>query len=243
MQRILIVEDDPIQCEALKSGILSHYPSWRITSAGSYQEGLNYLLESMETQDIFSIFLLDIQLENKAGDMSGFVLAEKIRSQQIYYKTPILFLTSIYNQTQFALATYHCYNYITKPYSINDILYQLEQLLFTGYLNSNTVTITDKDRLTHRIVLSDIMYIEFKSHQIEIITQQGSLITREPASSNVIQNLLKHFVQCHRKYFINPAFISSYTKTNGLLNLNQKIVPVSRTYKPTIEALLSMKQS
>ena len=242
MSKLLIVEDDEIQKAALEEGIQTAYPNWSILSANTYEEAFQMLLESIKQQDYFSMFLLDIQLEQKNGDMSGFVLAEHIRSYKQYYKTPIMFLTSIYEKTQFALATYHCYNYITKPYEIDDILYQIEQMIFTGYLEENAITVTDTKRITHRIMQNDIIYIEFKSHQVVLYTTSGVFTTREQSSSEILRQLTGNFTQCHKKYIINLNFVQSYAKTNGYLNVNEFIIPVSRTFKPNIEAVLKSKK-
>ena len=242
MSKLLIVEDDEIQKETLKKGIQTAYPNWCILSVITYKEALQTLLDSIKQQDYFSMFLLDIQLEQKSGDMSGFVLAEQIRSYKEYFKTPIMFLTSLYEKTQFALATYHCYNYITKPYKIDDIIYQIEQMIFTGYLEENAITVTDTNRITHRIVQNDIIYIEFKSHQVVIHTTSGTFTTREQSSAEILKQLDRNFAQCHRKYIVNLSFVQSYAKTNGYITVNTFILPVSRTYKPNIELLLTSKK-
>ena len=242
MSKLLIVEDDEIQREALEEGIQAAYPNWSILSASTYEEAVQMLLDSIGQQNYFSMFLLDIQLEQKNGDMSGFVLAEQIRSYKEYFKTPIMFLTSIYEKTQFALATYHCYNYITKPYEIDDILYQIEQMIFTGYLEENAITVTDTNRITHRIMQSNIIYIEFKSHQVVLHTTIGTFTTREQSSEEILRQLAGNFTQCHKKYIINLNFVQSYAKTNGYLNVNELIIPVSRTFKPNIELLLKSQK-
>lgn len=242
MSKLLIVEDDEVQKIALEEGIREAYPNWCILSTNTYEEACQILLTSIEQQDYFSMFLLDIQLEQKSGDMSGFVLAEQIRSYKEYFKTPIMFLTSISEKTQFALATYHCYNYITKPYEIDDILYQIEQMIFTGYLEENTITITDTNRITHRIMQDDIIYMEFKSHQVIIRTTSGDFVTREHTTPKVLRHLSSNFAQCHKKYIINLNFVQSYAKANGYLNVKDNIIPVSRTFKSDIEQILNSKK-
>lgn len=242
MSKLFIVEDDEIQRKTLEEGIQSAYPNWNILSASTYEEAVQTLLDSISQQKPFSMFLLDIQLEQKNGDMSGFVLAEQIRSYKEYFKTPIMFLTSIYEKTQFALATYHCYNYITKPYEIDDILYQIEQMIFTGYLEENAITVTDTSRITHRIMQNDIIYIEFKSHQVVLHTTTGLFTTREQTSAEILKQLAGNFVQCHKKYIVNLNFVQSYAKTNRYLTVNEFILPVSRTYKSNIELLLKSKK-
>lgn len=242
MQKLLIVEDDDIQRIALHESIQEFYPNWVVLSANNYESALELLLESIKDHEYFSIFLLDIQLKKNIGDMSGFVLAEQIRSNTNYYKTPILFLTSISEKTQFALATYHCYNYITKPYSTDDILYQIQQMLLTGYLEDNCIAITDTKRIIHRIPQKEIVYLELKSHQVIFSTKQDDIISRGVSMIDLWNQLTKDFIQCHKKYIINLNLVNSYTKANGYINVNGAILPVSRTFKSPLEDALRSKK-
>lgn len=242
MQKLLIVEDDDVQRVALHESIQDFYPNWIVLSANSYESALGLLLQSIEEREYFSIFLLDIQLKQDVGDMGGFVLAEKIRDETNYFKTPILFLTSISEKTQFALSTYHCYNYITKPYSTADILYQIQQMLLTGYLEDNCIAITDTKRIIHRIPQKEIMYIELKSHQVIFTTKGDEIISRGVSLNDLWKQLTKEFIQCHKKYIINLNSVNSYTKSNGYINVNGSILPVSRTYKSALEDALCIRE-
>lgn len=238
MQRIFIVEDDIVQLTSLYESIHKAYPSWEIITGDSFEAADCLLSESIEKKEYFSMFLLDIQLKEEKGDMSGFVLAEHIRSYKAYFKTPVLFLTSISEKTQFALATYHCYNYITKPYESQDILYQIEQMMLTGFLEDNCLTVTDTNRITHRVLTQDIQFIEFKSHQVIFTTDNGILVAREMPLEKVLRQLTGDFIQCHKKYVINLNDVQSYAKTNRYIGINQAIIPVSRTFKSQLEAEL-----
>lgn len=242
MQKLLIVEDDDVQRIALHESIQEFYPNWIVLSVKNYESAIKLLLQSIKESEYFSMFLLDIQLKRDIGDMSGFILAEKIRSDTNYYKTPILFLTSISEKTQFALENYHCYNYITKPYSTGDILHQIQQMLLTGYLENNCIAITDTKRIIHRIPQKEIMYIELKSHQVIFTTNRDEIISRGVSLNDLWNQLTKEFIQCHKKYIINLNSVISYTKSNAYINVNGTILPVSRTYKSTLEDALCMKQ-
>lgn len=238
MQKLLIVEDDDVQRITLHNSIQEFYPKWIVLSANNYDSALELLIQSTKECEYFSMFLLDIQLKQDKGDMSGFVLAEQIRSDTNYFKTPIIFLTSISEKTQFALATYHCYNYITKPYSTEDILYQIQQMLLTGYLEDNCIAITDTKRIIHRIPQKEIVYLEFKSHQVIFTTKQDEIISRGFSLNDLWNQLTRDFIQCHKKFIINLNYVNSYNKSNGYINVNGFILPVSRTYKSQLEDAL-----
>ena len=101
MQNILIVEDDIIQADKLLSSIHTRYPSWTIATAATYAEASTLITDSIEQNQPFTLFLLDVQLSNNKSDCSGFILAENIRSMHPYFQVPILFLTSITDNTHY----------------------------------------------------------------------------------------------------------------------------------------------
>ncbi|MCM1179497.1 MAG: LytTR family DNA-binding domain-containing protein [Clostridium sp.] len=241
MHNILIVEDNPEQNRELRESIHDSYPNWKISSAYSFEEANDMLVQSIHMNDYFSMFLLDVQLKDDPCDFGGFVLANEIRSQKAYYTVPILFLTSVSEKTSYALSNFHCYNYITKPYSPDDVIGQIHQMLMTGFLETNSIRITDTDRIQHRIVQQDICYIESKSHLVIINTTDGSITSRETSFSSLKEQLTGDFVQCHKKYIVNLAHIDNYDRQNRLLRLGIHLVPVSRTYKETLENLLRKK--
>ena len=115
-QHILIVEDDISQNNNLNKAINSHYPKWETESSYTYNDALDRITNSIQ-ENPYTLFLFDVQLSKEKGNRGGFLLAEKLRTFPLYYKTPILFLTAISDEGGFALSNYHCYNYIAKPYS------------------------------------------------------------------------------------------------------------------------------
>lgn len=243
MQNILIVEDDDVQRKELYLSIHNNFPNWNIESTKNFEEANQAVLRSLYNNNYFSLFLIDIQLKDDPCDFGGFVLAKEIRSKKAYYTIPILFLTSISEKVQFALTNYHCYNYITKPYSSSDIVYQIQQMLLTGILNKSSITITDINGIKHRISQNNILYIESKSHQVLFVTKTGSITTRKLPFSSVFDYLEGDFVQCHKRYIINANCVDSYDKTNRILQIHQHYVSVSRTYKEHLEEFFKQKNT
>lgn len=242
MHNVLIVEDNSDQNKELYECIHNAYPSWNISSAYNFEEAKEMLEKSIITNNFFSIFLLDIKLKNDPCDFGGFVLANEIRSQKAYYTVPILFLTSISEKTGYALSNFHCYNYITKPYSSDDVICQIQQMMLTGFLEANSIIITDTSRIKHRIVQKDIRYIESKSHIVIFEINSGRIASRKINFSDLLEQLTGDFIQCHKKYIVNVNCIDNYDKTNRFLRLDSHSIPVSRTYKKQVEDLLLKKE-
>lgn len=239
MQTILIVEDDTLQLHALQNSIQLAYPDWTIHTATDIDTAQRFLNFSLEDNNFYSMFLLDINLEEGTSDESGFELAKNIRACSVYFKTPILFLTSFQNKTNFALSTFHCYNFIVKPYSADDILFEIKQMLLTGFLSNNCIMITDTYRITRRILLSDILYIEVSSHLLILHTKNGNVNTRDLTMSEIQQQLSENFVRCHRKFIVNLKYVDNYDRNNRYIHMKTITLPVSRGYKDSFELNLN----
>ena len=238
MHNLLIVEDDISQNNSLLNTIKCAYPQWSIKSAVNYSTATELIDKSLSTGKFFSLFLLDIQLALETSDRGGFRLAEEIRKNPIYFKTPILFLTAISDEGFFALSEFHCYNYITKPYSNKDILHQIEQMLITGYLE-NCLEITDTNRILHKLFINDIFIIESQSHTLILQTSHGIIVSREYTLKEILSLLGSDFLQCHRRTLVNKSHIHSYDKTSNYLLVGNNTVSVGRSYKKNLEFFIT----
>lgn len=229
MQKVLIIEDDLVQAQSLFDTIKSQYTNWNIDSADTYDKATDLLKKSIETMEYYTLFLLDIQLSEDSNNRDGFVIAEEIRKYHSYFKTPILFLTVISEESRFALSNYHCYNYISKPYMPHDILIQIEQMLLTGYLE-NTLEIVDTCRIRHRIFLNDIQFVESKSHTLYIHTTNATFSTRQYSLEQFVEVLGHPFMRCHKCYIINRKLVDNYDKLSSCVHIMKNMIPIGRKF-------------
>ena len=240
MNRVLIVEDNINQCAFLQKTIQDTYPLWEVCTATTCEEGLQLLESSIENQKLFTLFLFDVQLTSSVGDRGGFLLAEHLRKQPDYYRTPILFLTAILDDGGFALSNYHCYNYITKPYNEQDVINQLEQMLFSGYLDK-TITIVDTRRIQHMILIDNIQFIKCEKHNVYIYDDHSEYITRQYSLTQLEEILPSYFIRCHRKYIFNKNYLKNIDFTTKYINTKDFHFAFSKNYSNRIYQLL--KQS
>lgn len=236
MQHVLIVEDNNEQRNMLITTIKDKYPSWIIDYVDSYNEAFELIKYSI-TKTPFDLFLLDVQLTDNTNDRGGFLLAKEIRSIPIYYKTSILFLTGITDSSSFALSNFHCYDYVTKPYTREDILNRLEQLLLTGYLE-NSFTISDIDRIIHKVKSSDIIYVHSLGHLKTIYLKNSHICTRSYKFKEIIELSDGELVICHKGYLINPKYITSFDKLTRSVIIDSKSIPIGKKYINQISAYI-----
>lgn len=238
MNRVLIVEDNINQCIFLQETLHTAYPLWEVCTATTCEEGLQLLDASIENKQLFTLFLFDVQLTSAAGDRGGFLLAEHLRKQPDYYRTPILFLTAILDDGVFALSNYHCYNYITKPYSAQDIMNQLEQMLFSGYLDK-TITIVDTRRIQHMILIDNIEFIQCNKHNVYIYDDHSEYVTRQYTLTQLEEILPCYFVRCHRKYIFNKRYLKNIDFTAKYIHTKDFHFAFSKNYTDRIYRLLN----
>ncbi|MBK6346595.1 MAG: response regulator transcription factor [Bacteroidales bacterium] len=115
--KILLVEDDPNL-----SAVLSDYLEmleYSTTQAADGEEGL-----SKFSQDNFDLCILDVMLPKK----DGFSLAKDIR--EINEQIPVVFLTARgQNDDRIAGFRVGCDDYITKPFSSEELALRIEAIL------------------------------------------------------------------------------------------------------------------
>lgn len=80
--RILVVDDEQDLCEILKFNLETE--GYEVETAGSAEEALTLDHTS------FDLLLLDVMM----GEMSGFALARKLKSEESTKDIPIIFLTA-----------------------------------------------------------------------------------------------------------------------------------------------------
>ena len=103
---ILIVDDEPKNLTVLESVL--NDPSYRIIRAGSADEALLALIDRE-----FALLVLDIQMPG----MTGFELAQMIKTRKKTAHVPIIFLTAYYNEDAHVLEGYDsgAVDYLHKP--------------------------------------------------------------------------------------------------------------------------------
>lgn len=190
-EKVLIVEDDIEQNTVIKKTLSEQYPTWDIVSVFTYDEAEKEVRNSVK-KNHFTLFLLDVQLTDHKADRGGFVLADLIRKNYLYYKTPILFLTAVSDEAVYALNNFHCYNYISKSYTTNDLISQINQMQLTGYLNEY-ITITDSSRIIHIIRTNDIYFLDTSFHVLNLHTVEGIIHTREYKLDTIMDIIPSYF--------------------------------------------------
>lgn len=232
MGKVLIVEDNEIICESLKSIIKITDPFQEVYSTGFAAIGLEYALEQK-----VDVFILDIQLM----DYSGTDLAKKIRQLNCYKMTPILFITSDHNRELEAFRNAQCYKFITKPFRAEDVKETLAVIFQHGIKDSGEeVRFSIKQKgFTISVLQNDIMYFESRNRKLFAVTLREEIGISKRTQADIMEMLTKDFIQCHKGFIVNCKWIHSIDKANQMITLKDQFgqIPYGNKFKERLEGV------
>lgn len=237
MYRLLIVEDEQEQLNALGIIVNKYFPEIEIVKCHTFQNAISHIKESQHT---FHFFLLDIDLQ-EGSEKNGLLLCEHIRRQKRYEYAPVIFVTGYPDKIQYALNKLHCADFITKPYVEDDIYQTLTTQLHSPVTPHPPIIVPDIEGVQYQIQQTDIIYVKAYKKLIHIHTTHDTITTRKYSLISLLKQLSSaDFIQCHKNCIINWHYMTNYDKTTQVLHLNTPfvkdiLIPIGRTYKKNIE--------
>ncbi|MHC5101929.1 MAG: response regulator transcription factor [Planctomycetota bacterium] len=127
MESILIIEDDPSILEIVKDNF--EYEGYTVKTASDGEKGLEYALN-----DRPALILLDIMLPG----LNGYEICRRIRENELHM--PIIMLTAKGQESDIILGlNLGADDYITKPFSIKELLARVNAFLRRQRLSESTI--------------------------------------------------------------------------------------------------------
>jgi DNA-binding LytR/AlgR family response regulator len=224
----IIVDDEPVACDILEDHI-SKLSNFRLTAKCKNAVEAFKVISEQKTDLIF----LDINMPQ----ISGLSFARSINKD-----IKIIFTTAYreYAADGFELKAV---DYLLKPISFERFLQATEKYSAENRImpyaspelksaEINDCIFVRADRKMVKISFSEILYIESLGDYIKIHEEHKTTVTRETIS-NIEAKLPKNlFIKTHRSYIIALDKINSFT--NEFIELNDKVIPISRTYKKRV---------
>lgn len=216
MITILVVEDS-LEDRKVYDRILSQISGVRVLEAETGEDAVARL----ERYKV-DIFFLDVELPG----INGFTLAQKIRSMPAYSMAPILFLTGYSKNPLDALREFHCYDYIVKPFTENELTERIMGLI-RDYKNAKPSLPRTKrkmirlmtDRGIVTVVTDQILFVESHLLDCTLWLPEGLLKLPRVTLTKVIHEVNEpFFVRCHKSFAVNVAQIASIEKISYRLS-------------------------
>ena len=220
----IIVDDEPIAREILAT----HLQKIDIIKVSKLCKNAVEAFNTISSDKIDLIFL-DINMP----EISGLAFAKSIN------KNIKVIFTTAYREYAIDGFDLQAVDYLLKPISFERLLkainkFSNENIEIIGKPVVETHDINDfifvrADRKMVKINFSEILYIESLSDYIQIHLIDKTITTRETIS-NIEAKLPQHqFLRTHRSFIISINKIELFT--NEFVELGNKAIPISRTYK------------
>ena len=222
----VVVDDEPMARDILISYI-ERVPN--LVLVKSCKNALEAL--TISQQEKIDLFFLDINMP----EVSGLSLAKLVGNA-----SKVIFTTAYrdYAVDGFDLKAV---DYLLKPIGFDRFLTAVNTFLGANSgANNQTSQVSPSsefffvrsDRKMVKINLNEILYIESLSDYLKIITDNGTVVTRETIT-NIQEKLPEDlFLRIHRSFIVSLNKIDSYT--NEFVEINKKAIPISRSYKAAI---------
>ncbi len=249
MSIVLLVEDEVQQGEVLKKAIENSYKETQVLHAYDVKQAWIYIKKYH-----INLFIIDIGLPDDPNGRPGIKLAEEIRNLPEHKLTWLLFISGLPKNECLpdALHKAHCYDFISKPYNIQQVLLTINNLLDNKIVpkkstpTSGGFLTVKTDGILYNIPFEDIRFIEVNNRDCFVNTcsytyNMKRKLTITEASRQLPSN---KFIQCHKSFIVNIGYVHTIKSYDGiykisLLNSSYKL-PIGEKYH---KALLNAIQS
>jgi len=227
----LIVEDEPLAAEVLQDYV-SQVPF--LTLGGVCGDAI-YAMEKLQREKIDLIFL-DIHLPK----LKGLDFIKTLRNP------PHIIIVSAYHEYALQGYEYNVIDYLLKPVEFSRFLMAVNKMRQTPTTTSAIQVTSEAAERPYiffnvgkkrvKIFLDEILYIESLKEYVRIFTKEKSILTKFQLGQ--IESLLarNNFIRVHRSFIVAKDKIDAFTASD--LEINGKQIPVGRSYKELVQAIL-----
>jgi DNA-binding LytR/AlgR family response regulator len=216
--KCVVVDDEPMAREIIESYITKTPFVELIASCKNASEAILFVQENQ-----VDLFFLDINMP----EISGLSFAKLIKN------TSQIIFTTAYREYAIDGFNLNVVDYLLKPISFDRFLEAVQKVKTSEITEKNNdFMFVRSDRKMVKIDFDQILYIESLSDYVKIFTSEKTIVIRETISSLEVKLPSKMFIRIHRSFIISLKNITSYT--NEFIEVNQKALPISRSYKESV---------
>lgn len=225
--KILIVEDEPLIAEALKTYLL-HLNLKEI----HIEYELKHALEVI-TNNSFDLVLLDIRMQ---GQYDGITIGLALSEKQI----PFIYITAHSDKDMIKkMSETKASAFISKPVRKEELLLNVTFVLNSILENTkNIITVRSGHDLVP-VEKKKLLYLKTDGNYLELyLTNNEKILVRTSIDRFLEEIQDADFLQTHRSYIINKNQLK-FLKTDSVVLVSEDVVPVSRTYLNQLRMSLS----
>lgn len=199
------------------------------TKIHSFKSGEELLFHAEDFINEWDILFLDIIM----NDLNGIEVGKQLR--KMGYRGIIIFLTA---SKEYALESFEVepLNYIIKDLSNTHLLEATFMKALTQVEKNNQQKIMLSTKSANKIIdLSQIMYIESLGKKVILYDTANHSEEITMTMHTLINKIESHgFIQCHKSYIVNSAYVTSFNKVECVLK-NKTTIPIGRKYAATFK--------
>jgi len=231
MIKCLIVDDEPLAREAIRVYIEKMHELEIVDECENALQAIASLRENH-----VDLIFLDIEMPEING----------ISFLQMLKNIPGIIFTTAYRNYAVDAFDLDVIDYLLKPISFDRFVSAINKYHDRNNISLNRQTDTKPktakflnikaNRKTYKVNVSKIQYIESLKDYVKIVCLEESFITHD-SLSNMEANLFElGFIRIHNSYLVAADKIKSFDAESVFLE--NKELPISRTYKKSVLAIL-----
>ncbi len=233
MRKILIIEDDKQIANKLETIALELNPNIEVYKTGS----------KVGAKDIISFhkidaFFIDIQLE----DYNGMDLAKELREMKHYQFVPMVFITAVPTRELEAFKQIHSYDYILKPFTLEQIKRVFKEILLDYFdeTNEEDSILLEYKAYNHAILTKDILFVEMINRRIHVITKEDTIEYIIMPLKKFEERLPEGFLRIHQSFIVNLKYVTSFSLSLHKVEMEgyDNDLPIGRSYIKKIRGQL-----
>lgn len=206
--KVILVEDDVIQNKNLARIIEKNYLDIKVYQAYNVKEALKMIKEKQ-----MDLIFQDINLP----DGTGIELAKEIRKVPGYELTGMVFITSEMFQVVEAFKNTHCYDFLVKPYSVDDIkriieVFKKDKVEVKEEKGKYSIISIDNN-VSVKVYHEDIIFVEYILRKCIIHTVKSVIECKTLTLGKLLGEIeSENIIQSHKSYIVNTKYIDKINK-------------------------------
>ena len=218
----IIIDDEPMAREILENHLSKINQINVVAVCKNAAEGFSAL-----SKHNVDLVFLDINMP----EVTGLMFAKAIQGT-----TKIIFTTA-YREYAIEGFDLQAVDYLLKPISLERLMKALQKFyneitVKIENTHPGTFTFFRSERKMIKVDFNQILYIESIGDYLKIHTLNDVIVTRETLLATLEKLPATLFLRTHRSFVVAVSNIESFT--NEHININNKAIPISRSYRDQV---------
>ncbi|MBN1997790.1 response regulator transcription factor [candidate division KSB1 bacterium] len=232
--KCIVVDDEPLAHRVLEKYISSLSSLELLKTCHNALEALSFL-----HQNKVDLMFLDI----KMPELNGLEFLKTLTFP------PQIIITTAYSEYALQGYEFSVVDYLLKPFSfarflkaVNKVIDKTEEKGTSGSLQETTedYIFLKEDKINHKVLYSEIRYIEGCGNYIKVYTNQKMLVVAETMTAIEKKLPSKLFTRVHKSYMVSIAKIKQIE--GNLVKIGDKGIPIGKFYKMRVNEVLDLRQ-